>query len=238
MNAIGYIRRSKKSDSDTVSLEAQEQKIRSYCLTNNLTCLDIVTHDGISGGKKGRFAVIEGVRVRHNAQAIVVYDLDRLSRDNAGLLDYLERVMTGLGVQLHETTTGRMDYETAEGRFMLQVRSAVNEFYRMQIKRKTKHALQHLKAAGRRYSNLPPFGYSHSADGRLIENAEEQRIIKCIRAAAERGLSVRRTVALIRSTGYDGRLGITTVYRQLQIAQRNLPSPKAKLPAHYFALPD
>ena len=89
MRAIGYVRRSKESDTKTVSLEGQTEKITSYCNEKGLKVAQIVTDDGVSGGDRDRLERLETVVRRHKAQAVVVYHLDRFARDVAALLDNL-----------------------------------------------------------------------------------------------------------------------------------------------------
>lgn len=231
MIAIGYIRRSKKSDEKVISLEAQKAAIESYCNINQIALADIIIHDGVSGGKRQRFNILEHRRAEVNAQAVIVYDLDRLARDNPGMLSYLEGLLRD-GIEFHETVMGKLDYSTAEGIFMTQVRGAAQELYRNLARRKTKAALQHLKAAGRRYTRIAPFGFTW-VDGKLATDAEEQRAIEMIAECRRMGLSVRKTMRHIRGSGYAGRLGRMTVYTLMT----DPPTIKNKLPAHYFALP-
>ena len=50
--AIGYIRRSKKSDDSVVSLQEQEHQITKYCQSHDFCLASVVSHDGISGTKE------------------------------------------------------------------------------------------------------------------------------------------------------------------------------------------
>lgn len=227
MLTLGYIRRSKKSDDKVVSVKQQEEKIAAYCATNGLQLVECVVHDGVSGGKRSRFDVIERRRVAVSAMAIVFYDLDRLARDDVGMLSYIER-MVEIGVQLHETGLGQVDYRTAEGIFLTQVRGAANEFQKNITSRKTRHALAHLKSQGRRYTNIPPLGYCYR-DGSIVPDPLEQVALRIIeRCAAIPGCGARRTRAELKRQGYSGRMSLGAVHKQLQ-------SIKEKLPATYFA---
>lgn len=226
MLTLGYIRRSKKSDESAVSVQQQQEKIAAYCTANNLQLADCLVHDGISGGKRQRFDVIEKQRIKCGAAALVFYDLDRLARDDAGMLSFIERMIEA-GVQLHETSLGLVDYRTAEGIFMVQVRGAANEFQKNLTSRKTRHALAHLKSQGRRYTNLPPFGYMYQ-DGSLIAHPLEQVALRIIERCGAQSFGARRTRAELRRQGYSGRMSLGVLHKQLA-------SIKDKLPANYFA---
>jgi site-specific DNA recombinase len=225
VNAIGYVRRSKEQVK-VVSLEAQESIIARYCESHGLALAAIVVHDGVSGGKRTRFTAIENKRLEVDAKALVFYDLDRLARDCPGMLAYIESIMRQ-GCELHEATLGRLDYSTAEGIFMTQVRGAMNEFQRNITGRKTSHALQYLRAQGLQYTRVPPFGYEYR-EGRLVPNPTEQEAIHIITQCAIAGHGARRALRALHAVGYQGRMGLTTLHRLIA-------SIKTKLPANYFA---
>ena len=222
MVALGYIRRSKKSDERSVSVGQQEERIKAYCAKHSFELVECIVHDGVSGGKRSRFGVIESRRKALNAGAVIVYDLDRLARDNPGMLNYLEVIMSQ-GVQLHETSSGQLDYRTAEGVFMTQVRGAVQEFQRNITGRKTRHALAYLREQGKRYTNLPPFGY-HYLGGSMALDSAEQAALALLTECASQHLGARRAQRRLKATGYQGRMGLATLHRLLQeINARNEP---------------
>ena len=59
MNALGYVRRSSKSDEKTVSLATQTEAIRSYAKEAGLELVTLLEDDGVSGANRERFARIE-----------------------------------------------------------------------------------------------------------------------------------------------------------------------------------
>jgi DNA invertase Pin-like site-specific DNA recombinase len=116
--ALGYARRSKASADDArdgrrvVSLETQAAKIRDYADAQGWTLADILTDDGVSGGRRERLERLAARVQATKARAVVVYTLDRYARDVAGLLDSL-RTFQRRGVSLHTTDRGRVDTGTA-----------------------------------------------------------------------------------------------------------------------------
>lgn len=219
--ALGYVRRSAKSDERNVSVAQQAERIKVYCEKHSFTLADVVVHDGVSGGKRSRFDAIEMQRKQVAASIVVVYDLDRLARDNPGMLNYLEVIMAQ-GVQLHETTSGQLDYRTAEGVFMTQVRGAVQEFQRNLTGRKTRHALAYLREQGRRYTNIPPFGYRY-VDGAAVPAPEEQSALEMLNKWAASGVSARMARKRLTESGYSGRMGVATLHKLIrEINARNI----------------
>jgi DNA invertase Pin-like site-specific DNA recombinase len=112
--ALGYVRRSKESDERTVSVAVQRDAIEAYAGEHAWQLVEVVTDDGVSGGRRERLKRLAN-RVRATgARAIVTYHLDRFARDLAGTLDYLRQFSRG-GVELHVVGRGRMDVDTASG---------------------------------------------------------------------------------------------------------------------------
>jgi len=210
MIALGYIRRSKKSEAKTVSLEEQAQRIADYCASKGWTLAEVLRHDGISGTKRKRFVDIDGALLRFGADALVVYNLDRLARDAGGLLDALKSYQSR-GIQIHESSSGLIG-DKALDRLMVGVRGVMDEYYALVIGEKTSDALQGLRWQGKRYTWLEPFGYRY-AGGLMVADPTEQGIISQARTLRQEGLSYRAVVRKLRAEGYKGRLNHETVRR-------------------------
>ena len=218
MNAIGYIRRSKstkysKGDSTVVSLDAQRDAITRYCEARGFTLCGILSHDGISGTKRIRFAEIEKHVLDSGAQVLVIYNLDRLARDDAGLQAHFDKVYRQ-GIRVHETTGGEIPYDKAMDRFMLRIRGAMDQLYAEVVSEKTTDALQYKKSNGQQYTRIPPFGYAYHG-GLMVPEPEEQRALLIIRQCHEQALGARRTQRALVSAGYAGRMSIAALHRVL-----------------------
>jgi len=214
LTAIGYARRSKKSEASTVSLQEQRNQISLYCATHSFELIQVVVHDGVSGTKNERFIDIEAIFATSQAAALVIYNLDRLARDAAGLMTYLKRLHQR-GVEVHETSSGRINLDKALERFTVSVRGAVDEMYAGIIGEKTRDALRYKKDIGQRYTNLPPFGYAYR-DGLLELHLEEQRALRLIEQYRTLGLGARRAQKALIGAGYTGRMGVSTLHRLLK----------------------
>ena len=220
MKAIGYIRRSKKAEDNTISLLEQERQVREYCSAMGFECAAIVAHNGVSGANRGRWLDINTAVVLHAAKAIVVYNLDRLSRDAVGLLENL-RLMALAGLTVHEVGQGPLDLRQAAGKLSIGVRGLVDEFFRDVIKQKTTDAIRYRKDQGRRYCHHAPFG-SRWEGGRIVEDVEEQRALKLMQSARALGLGVQSTVRFLRHHDYRGRLSTMTVYRCMKNIEKQV----------------
>ncbi len=111
------------------------------------------------------------------ARMVVVYHLDRFARDAAALLDWLERAERR-GIELHVVGRGRVETRSASGYLTAGIEGIVAAHYRKVISEKTRDALARLRATGRRYSGLPPYGFRFGPDGRLVRDRREQAALR------------------------------------------------------------
>ena len=206
LTALGYIRRSKESSARTVSLEDQRQRISDYCRAQSWTLTRVITDDGVSGGRRERLDRIAAAVGEHRARAVVVYHLDRFARDVAGMLDAL-RSLSRRGVELHVAGRGRVEIDTATGFLMTGVEGLMAEHFRRLIGEKTRDALARLRALGRRYCNIPPYGYRVAPDGLQLEpEPAEQGTLVLMRRLAP-GRSYRALAAELAARGIVARCG-------------------------------
>lgn len=229
MIALGYARISKKGDEKSVSIDVQRDEIVHYCDRQGFDLAHMVTHDGISGTKRTRFAFLDTAVKQYQPAAVVYYMQDRIARD-VGLMDYL-RTLVKRGIDVHEATAGKVDLKTANGRMVVNIRSAVDAAYAEVIGEKTAKAMAHLRDNARRYSNVAPLGYTFQYDytdssGRkkfkLIEDPEEQRGLVILRECAQAGLGARRALSVLKTRQYAGRSSVKCVWNALRrIAKEN-----------------
>jgi DNA invertase Pin-like site-specific DNA recombinase len=204
--AIGYVRRSKESTERTVSLETQRDRIASYCADQGWRLVEVLAHDGVSGGRRERLErLAERVRAT-GARVIVIYHLGRLARDLAGTLDYLRR-FSRRGVELHVVGRGRIEADTASGFIVTAVEGLAAEHYRRVISEKTRDALARLRAKGRRVSRWAPYGYRFGPEGRLVPEPREQAALGQIAALKGSGLSLRAVSRALAAVGVMARNG-------------------------------
>lgn len=206
MIAIGYCRRSKESTARTVSLEDQRARIEAYATEQGWTLVDVLTDDGISGGKRERLERVAERVTTTGAQRIVVYNLDRFARDVSALLDTL-RAYNRRGVELHVVGRGKIDVDTANGFLVTGVEGLMAEHYRRLIGEKTKDALARLRLQGRRISGRLPYGYQLALDSHLVAEPYEQSILGLIATLRSQGCSLRAISRRLHEAGIVARSG-------------------------------
>jgi DNA invertase Pin-like site-specific DNA recombinase len=206
MTAVGYVRRSKESGARTVSLDEQVAQIRRYAAEQGWELVEIASDDGVSGGKRARLTRLETLVRDHRARVVVVYHLDRFARDVAALLDAV-RSYSRRGVELHVVGRGRVDVDTASGFLVTGVEGLMAEHFRRLIGEKTRDALANLRARGRRYSHIAPYGWCASAEGQRLEpEPKEQAALALIRQLAP-AHSLRALSAALAERGVVARNG-------------------------------
>ncbi len=188
--ALGYARVSTEEQAkEGVSLDAQEEHIRRYCELYGLDLAEILIDEGRSGKDMDRPAMRELMeRVeRGEAEAVVVYKLDRLSRDTVDTLLF-QRQMIALGICLHSTTE-ELGNGNADDEFRMTITAGVNQYERKKIAERTKMALAHKKDRGE-WVGRPPVGYQVSA-GRLVPDPNAKGLVAKAKRLRRRGKSVR-----------------------------------------------
>ena len=206
MNALGYVRRSSKSDEKTVSLATQTEAIRSYAKEAGLELVTLLEDDGVSGANRDRFARIESALLERGAHAVIVYHLDRFARDVAAQLDILQ-AWGRRQVALHVVGRGPVNVETAAGFLITGIEALLAEHYRLLVSEKTRDALDRLRREGRRFSGRIPYGYRLVSGNRLEVDIAEQEVIARISTMKRKGLSIRRIGRSLSEEGFSARNG-------------------------------
>jgi DNA invertase Pin-like site-specific DNA recombinase len=153
--AIGYIRVSTDEQAkEGVSLENQEEKIRSYCDLKDFELLEIVEDAGISAKnlrRPGAQKVIEMAQ-KKMVDAVVVYKLDRMFRSTVDALETTKQ-FDKWGVSFHSIAEN-LDTKSAMGKFFFTLTAALAEMEREIIGERTRDVLQRKKANGEVYGHL------------------------------------------------------------------------------------
>ena len=215
MKAIGYIRVSTEDQArEGISLDNQDAKIKAYASLNNMDLVEIISDAGISGktlDRPGISRVLEMLNKR-DADAVIVYKLDRLSRktlDNLTLIESFDKN----GIAFHSIME-KIDTKSAQGRFFLTIISALAQMERDQIVERTKDALNH-KRNNREWMGRIPYGYKVE-DNHLVEDPAAIRTIQKAKRLKNEGKTYRDiSSALKLSLGYVHRI-INTDMRKIR----------------------
>ena len=206
MKVIGYVRVSTEEQvREGVSLEAQEEKIKAYCIVKDWELESIYRDEGISGKTLDRPGIQEALRLieRKEVEALIVYKIDRLTRsvkDLNFLVELFEKKAFSL-VSLQES----LDATTATGRLMMNLLASVSQWEREVIGERTKMAMNFLKQNKKVYSR-PVYGFDIE-EGRLVENPEEQETIRLMMRNREEGFAYEKIANDLTKKGSQTKRG-------------------------------
>ena len=208
MKAIGYVRVSTEDQAkEGVSLDNQKAKIEAYCDLKDLELVEIVKDAGISAKNLNRPGAQRVLEMAHQkeADAVVVYKLDRMFRSTVDALETTRR-FDKLGISFHSIEE-TLDTKSAMGNFFFTLTAALAEMERRLIGERTQVALRHKKGKGERVGHVP-YGFRVAENGRLlVEDPEEQSILREIHALRDEGLSLRQIAAELNDRGILNRGG-------------------------------
>jgi site-specific DNA recombinase len=214
--AVGYVRVSTRDQArEGWSLGAQRKRVKAYCESRGWRLVRIYADEGVSSAaRRPEFERMVDDILGDGFDAIVAMKLDRLGRSASGLLSLYER-LEAKGVHVVTIEDG-VDTSTANGRLMRTILAALAEWERDVIRDRTRNGVRAAMDDGRRVGQ-PPFGFK-VRDGRLVEDANEQRILRRIRARHEAGDSLATIARELNDDGISPRRGrwhATTVARAL-----------------------
>ncbi|HEX8323448.1 MAG TPA: recombinase family protein [Tepidisphaeraceae bacterium] len=249
----GYIRLTRdESLQNNLSAPAQTKGIKEYAHRAKLEPLRIFEETKAVGGdvpfekrRAGR-ELIEAVKAG-KVRAIIVRDIDRLTRDMGLGLELLE-ICRESNCTIH-TFTGQVQTRSASDRFAYHVRSAAAEFEKNQTGDRIRKAQREMACQGRTHG-VPAFGYRSQSwhksqlirEGASPEDAElqavtlypqrlkwyiyepEAEIIRVIYSLAASGLGSRRIVSELNKRGYRTRTGVLWSTERLS---RTINNPSA-----------
>lgn len=209
MKALGYIRVSTEGQAaEGVSLEAQEAKIRAYCGLNDIQLVRVLCDAAMSGKRADNRPALQDAlsAIQHGeANALVVYKLDRLARNTVDALTIAKR-LDQRGATLHSLTE-KLDTGSAMGRFFFTLVASLAEMERGIIAERTSAAHAFKRSRGEATGHAP-FGYALASDGRsLTPVAREQAALNEIRRLLAAGKSQRGIVFKLNAKGIPAKCG-------------------------------
>lgn len=173
-----YSRKSRftgKGESVGNQIELCREYIRLHYGEKALGETDIYEDEGFSGGnlnRPGFLAMMEAVRKR-KCRAIVVYRLDRISRnigDFAGLIEELSRLDTAF-ISIRE----QFDTATPLGRAMMYIASVFSQLERETIAERIRDNMHELARSGRWLGGMTPTGYASEAVTTLSLDGKQRK---------------------------------------------------------------
>jgi site-specific DNA recombinase len=180
--AIIYCRVStKRQKEEGYSLGTQLAECQKYAEKNGFVVIGDYSddHTGFDLDRRGLDAVRSALR-RYEADCILVYDVDRLTRNLAQSL-VLREEFSRLKIELHVVRRGKTE-DTAEGRLHANIEGVLGEYEREKIRDRNR-INKYAKAASKHVGNAPAYGYrkiGKGKDSRLVIYEPEAKVVKLI----------------------------------------------------------
>ena len=203
--AIGYARVSTAGQAEEgVSLAAQEERIKAWCLAHAYGLSAVEVDAGLSGGRADNRPALQRAldAVCQGKGVLIVYSLSRLARSTRDAIDIMERLHDA-GADL-VSLTENIDTTTAMGKLFFRLMAALAEFERDIISERTSMAMAHKRGRGEYTGGEAPYGF-RVVDGMVVEDADEQRVIRLIRSLHENGHNPATIARDLNSTSMPGR---------------------------------
>ncbi len=209
---IGYIRCSTFEQKQSgLGLEAQREKIESYCSLYDLNLLQII-QDSCSGKNLNRAGLTTILKMLRSGEAdgIVIAKLDRLTRSVKDMGTLLETYFAEKN-SMH-VVAEQIDTSSASGRMVLNILISVAQWERETIGERTKDALQAKRSRGEKTGGSVPYGYN-SEGGMLVPNIQEQKVIRTIQNLRHNGFSYQKIANKLNQEGYLTKSGCEWKYK-------------------------
>ena len=236
MKAIAYIRLSNE-DQSNYSIDSQERHIKEYCTRNNLQLLKIYKDNGESSYTFDRKAFGALEKEIKQAQYLIVYHLDRFSRNMAEAMikikQYLER-----GIRVRDVSEPIDMDDYSDNTFMMRsMRFMVAESELRRIRERTRNGI-HQAAMNGRYIGTALIGYKNARDSQnkpiIIVDEDKASVIRIIFREYLNGMNIEelRRMAVRYGFPLTGNSAIQRVLANpVYAGYIKVPASKTK-PAH------
>lgn len=197
MRVAGYIRVSTEQQKEDGSHETQRQQLREWADANGHD-LELFEDIAISGQSEERDAYQRMLNSAAGFDAVVVRELSRFGRNLQKMLDDIE-TLDEHGVEFI-TLSGEFDTSSAEGKLLLQVKGAFDEFWSNLARERANEMVQRRREQGE------PIGRPKKLNEEQLEQVREWR---------DMGLSYGDIATLVED-GYGVQVDDSTIYRYCQ----------------------
>jgi DNA invertase Pin-like site-specific DNA recombinase len=193
MTVFGYSRVSTTRQADDgISIEVQEEQIKSYAKINKLNVDLWIRDKGVSGSielqdRKHGKVLLEKIKA---GDVVICSKLDRMFRSARDALNMLEELKVK-GVALHFIDLGG-SVSNGIGQLVFTILSAVAEQERNRIKERITEAKHRLRKEGRYQGGKVAFGYKKDRKGNLTKDEHQQKCIVSMKRKQEEGWSLRK----------------------------------------------
>lgn len=178
MRAVTYSRVSTEEQADNYSIPTQIEAIHKYATEHGMEVIKDCIDAGITGVTLERPALdeVRDLARSKQADAVIVYDPDRLSRNFAHLMVLASEFDRG-GVQLAFVTESME--QSPEGKMLFGMKGLFAEYERTKIVERTMRGKKQKAREGKQPGGKPPYGYK-LIDGKHVVYEEEAKVVRMI----------------------------------------------------------
>ena len=180
------------------SLDAQLDKLRSYCKARDWTIAGEYVDDGYSGRNVKRPAYTRMMEEMDKWDTILVIKMDRIHRNSKNFMLMMEDLKKH-GKEFVSMTES-LDTSTAMGRFVMDIIQRIAQLESEQIGERVYIGMeQKARTNGGVLGFNIPYGYDY-IDGKLVINEDEARIVKEIYSWYSDGKSMGEIAKMLNNS--------------------------------------
>lgn len=179
------------------SLDAQLDKLRSYCKARDWIVADEYIDDGYSGRNVKRPAYSRMMAEMDKWDALLVIKMDRIHRNSKNFMLMMEHLKKE--EKEFVSMTESLDTSTAMGRFVMDIIQRIAQLESEQIGERVYVGMeQKARTNGGVLGFNIPYGYDY-VDGKLLVNEDEAKQVKNIFQMYLNGLSMKKIADILNS---------------------------------------
>lgn len=202
---VSYLRCSTSYQLETHSINNQRLKIKQYAELNDLTIIEEIVDEGVSGksSKRDGYKRLMDMIDSKACDGIIVYSLSRYSRNVLDTLSSIHR-MAENNIAFHSLSEN-IDTSSPNGRFFLTILSSLSQLEREITSIRVKDVLNGLKITNKPYSNAL-YGLD-KINGQLIPNETELKMIRKVAKMHKAGYTYSEISNYLNSKGFKTKRG-------------------------------
>ena len=204
MKAAAYARFSTDKQTDN-SIAYQFNKIREYCDKNQIKIVSFFSDEAESGTNMDRPGFIDMVAaaVRHEFDAVVIYDISRGSRDVGDWFAFRKQMLR-LGVQVISATQKLGDITNPNDFLVELISVGLGEHQVLDTRQKSIAGTAERAKQGIFCGGIPPLGYD-IVDGKYLINEREAETVRIVFEEYAAGASYNAIIDKLK--GKPGKFG-------------------------------
>ena len=179
------------------SLDAQLEKLRSYCRARDWEIAGEYIDDGYSGRNTKRPAYQKMMQEMDKWDVLLVIKMDRIHRNSKNFMLMMEQLKNS-GKEFVSMTES-LDTSTSMGRFVMDIIQRIAQLESEQIGERVYIGMeQKAKSSGGILGFNIPYGYEY-IDGKLVVNEKEAEVVRRIFDMYLEGFSMKKIADVLNS---------------------------------------